>query len=103
MCSRWEKPSRTTASRRSVSPLLPTLMMARALARGSGDRASMFSVGVDHGWGPHWQQLGKEAQLGDEIGLHGRVVVQMIAAKVSESRSFQPYAVQAMLVEAVRG
>ena len=49
------------------------------------------------------QQLGEQPQLGGEIGLDGRVIVEMIAAEVGEGGGLQPHAVEPVLVEAVRG
>src|SRR5262249_41232338 len=76
---------------------------ASAGARGGDYLGCRSDVGVDNGGSARRQQLGKEPQFGGEIGFHGGVIVEMIAAEIGEGRSFQPYAVEAVLVETVRG
>ena len=66
-------------------------------------RAASGSVGVDDGGAVLRQQLGEQAQLGGEIGLHVGMVVEVVAAEVGEGRRNQAHAVEAVLVEPVRG
>ena len=63
----------------------------------------MLGIGVDDGGPARRQQLGEQAQLGGEIGLHGRVIVEVVAAEIGEGGGLQPHAVEPVLVEAVRG
>ena len=67
------------------------------------DLRAVLGIGVDDGRAVGRQQLGEEAQLGGEIGLHGRVIVEMVAAEIGEGGSLQAHAVEPVLVEAVRG
>ena len=52
---------------------------------------------------PAGSKLGEQAQLGGEIGLHARVIVEMVAAQIGEGRGLQLHAVEPVLVEPVRG
>ena len=63
----------------------------------------MLGIGVDDGGAARRQQLGEQAQLGGEVGFHGRVIVEVVAAEIGEGRRLQPDAVEPVLVEAVRG
>jgi hypothetical protein len=73
-------------------------------ALGGGDHLRcMLGVGVDDRRCVGRQQLGEQAQLGGEVGLHARVIVEMIATEIGEGGSLQLNAVEPVLVEAVRG
>ena len=86
------------------SPALPTVRTVRPAPRRGGDHlARVLGIGVDDGNAVGRQQLGEQAQLGGEIGLHARVIVEMVAAEIGEGGGLQPHAVQPVLVEAVRG
>ena len=75
-----------------------------ARAPGGGDHLrGVLGIRVDDGNAARGQQLREQPQLGREIGLHGRVIVEVIAAEVGEGCSLQPHAVEPVLVEAVRG
>ena len=76
-----------------------------AVEQGSHDDhlVRLFGVGIDDRNSVGREQLGEEAQLGREIGLDRRVIVEMIAAEVGEGGGLQPDAVEPVLVEAVRG
>jgi hypothetical protein len=63
----------------------------------------VLGIGVDDGNAVGRQQLGKEPQLGRQIGLHARVVVEVVAAEIAEGGGPQAHAVEPVLVEAVRG
>ena len=75
---------------------------AGALRRGDHLRR-VLGVGIDDGHAVGRQQLGEQPQLGGEIGLHARVIVEVVAAEIGEGRRLQPHAVEPVLVEAVRG
>jgi hypothetical protein len=74
-----------------------------AVASRSDHLGRMLGIGVDDGGSVRRQQLGEEAQLGGEIGLHAGVIVEMVAAQIGEGRSLQPDAVEPVLIEPVRG
>ncbi len=52
---------------------------------------------------PAGSTLLEQAQLGGEIGFHRRVVVEMVARQIGESRGGKLHAVQPILIEAVAG
>ncbi len=71
---------------------------------GSGDGAvGPIGVGVDDGRAVLGQQLGEEAQLGGEVGLDGRMIIEVVASKIGEGGGLEAHAVEAVLVEAVGG
>ena len=76
---------------------------APAVARRRDHLRGMLGIGIDDGGPVGRQQLGEQAQLGGEIGLHAGVIVEMVAAQIGEGRGLQPDAVEPVLVEAVRG
>ena len=98
------KRSAASSSSRSVSPARPTVSDGAARASGRRDHlAGVLAVGVDDGHAIRRQQLGEQAQLGGEVGLHRRVIVEVVAAEVGEGRGLQSDAIEPELVEAVRG
>ena len=52
---------------------------------------------------PALQQLVEQAQLGGEIGVRRRVIVEMVARQIGEGAGREAHAVEPVLVEAVRG
>ena len=78
----------------------------QALAAGLGDAADAGAVRVvevDDGGGALREDALEEAELGPEVGLEVRVVVEVVAADVGEAGGGEVDAVEAELVEAVRG
>ncbi len=63
----------------------------------------MLVIGVDHGGAARLHEIGEQPQLGGEIGLERRVIVEMIAAEIGEAAGRDAHAVEPVLVEAVRG
>ena len=60
-------------------------------------------IGVDHGDAVGRQEGVEQPQLGVEIVVDRRVIVEMIAAEIGERRSLDRDAVEPALIEAVRG
>ena len=60
-------------------------------------------VGPDHRRAIGRKQLVEQPHLGLEIGLHRRMVVEVVAAEVGERDGLQRHALGAVLVEPVRG
>ena len=76
--------------------------VAAGVARRRDDLAGVFGVRIDDGDAVGRQQLGEQAQLGGQVGLHRGMVVEVIAAEVGEGGRLQPHAVEPELIEAVR-
>ena len=60
-------------------------------------------VDVDHRRAARQHQIGEQAQLGGEIGLHGRMIIEMVARQIGEGAGGDAHAVEPVLVEPVRG
>ena len=67
------------------------------------DGARRGSTRVHHRHPAVGQDVGKQAQLALQVGVHGPVVVQVVAAEIGESRRRHLHPVQAVLGEAVAG
>ena len=66
-------------------------------------RVGMLVIDIDHGGAARLDQVAEQPQLGGEIGLECRMIVEMIAADIGEAAGRDPHAVEPVLVEAVRG
>ena len=79
-------------------------MIARPARRATAITSfACVGVGIDDRNAVRRQQLGEQAQLGGKVGLHARMIVEVIVAEIGEGRGFQLDAVEPVLVEAVRG
>ncbi len=67
------------------------------------DPRGLRRVGIDDGDRPFGQEALEEPELGREIGLDGRVIVEVVAAEIGEGGSREAHAVEPPLVEPVRG
>ena len=68
------------------------------IAAGVDDSRTGRIVDVHHGAAVGLQQLGEQPQLGGQIGLHGAVVVEVIARQVGEGCGADPDPIQSILV-----
>ena len=89
-------------------PQIPAASPDRAdrpsCAFGRGDHPlGIGAVGIDDRRAARRQQIGEQAQLGREILLDARVVVEMVAAEIGEARRGDPHAVEAALLDPVGG
>ena len=75
---------------------------AARLGRGH-HRVGMIVIGIDDGRGARRQQSLEQPQLGGEIGLEARMIIEMIARDVGEAAGRDAQAVEPVLIEAVRG
>ena len=66
------------------------------------DLGRLGIVGPDHRRPIRRKKLVEQPHLGFEIGVHRRVVVEMVAAEVGEGDGLQRHAFGAMLVKTVR-
>ena len=84
--------------------MAPTLKGGRPRARRRRDHTRRDgAVGVDHGRRAFGQQIAEQPQLGGEVILFRRVVIHVVARQVGEAGGGEPDAVEALLVEPVRG
>ena len=60
-------------------------------------------VDADHRGAAGRDQVGEQPQLGGEIGLDGRMIIEMIARQIGEGAGGDAHAVEPVLVEPVRG
>src|SRR5919108_4495954 len=67
------------------------------------DDLGLLVIGRDYGGATRLDQIREQAQLGGKIGLQGRMIVEMITAKISESAGGNAHAVEAALIESMRG
>ncbi len=74
---------------------------ARAARVDHGPRFRM--IGGDDGRAVGRDKLGEQPQLGGEIVFDGRVIVHVVSAEIGERRDPHAHAVEAMLIETVRG
>ncbi len=101
--------SRSRRASASIEPdrarrAAPTVNSAQAARARRLDHARRdVAVGVDHRRRAARQQLAEQPQLGGEIGLHRRVIVQVVARQIGEGAGGEPHAVEPLLVEPVRG
>jgi hypothetical protein len=65
------------------------------------NRLGSIAVGVDDGRSPDGQQLVEQARLGREIGVHRRMIIEMLVRQIGEGGGGQAQTVEAMLVETV--
>ena len=68
-----------------------------------GDRFEVGRISVQDCGAVMRQKKPEESKLGVEIGRFGLVIVEMVTAQVGERRSGKPNAIQAILIEAMRG
>ncbi len=73
-----------------------------ALLRRRDHRAAMLVIDVDHRSATVCHQIIEQPELGREIGLDARMIIEMIAAQIGEAARRDTHAVEPMLVEAVR-
>jgi len=76
---------------------------AAAGHHGGGEDAKGVGIGVEHRRRSARQQGIEKPQLGGAIGLHGLVIVEVILGEIEEGGGGEAHAVQAPLVNAVRG
>ena len=63
----------------------------------------MLVIDVDDRRGAGLQQILEQPQLGGEISLEARMIIEMIARDIGETASRDAQTVEPVLVEAVRG
>src|SRR5262245_16836900 len=68
-----------------------------------GDESGVLVIGRDHGRAAGLDQIGEQAQLGGEISLQRRVIIEMVAAEIGEAAGRHAHAVEAALIESMRG
>ena len=77
-------------------------MLSRAVATDHlGKARAVGVVDIDDSGATRHQKLGEEPGLGGEIGLHVRMVIQMIAAQIGEGRDMDVQPVQTALSQPV--
>src|SRR3974390_827574 len=74
-----------------------------ALLRRCDHLPGIAIVDIDYRGAVRRDQVGEQPQLGGEIVLYGGMVIEMIARKVREGTGGDTHAVEAILIEAVRG
>ena len=74
-----------------------------ALFRRLDHLAGIAIVDVDHRRAARRDQVVEQPQLGGEIGLDGRMIIEMVARQIGEGAGGNAHAVEPVLVEAVRG
>ena len=74
-----------------------------ALPRHGKERLRLGVIGRDHGRCSRREQPAEQAQLGVAVVLDRRMVVEMIARQVGEAAGGDAHAVEAVLIEPVRG
>ena len=86
------------------SPASPTVMSFKpALFRGRDHLPGIAIVDVDHRRAVGRDHFVEQPQLGGEVVLEGRVIIQMVAGDIGEGAGRDPHAVEPVLVEAVAG
>ena len=74
-----------------------------ARLRGGDDGLRVLVVDIDDRGAARFDEDREEPQLGGEVGLEAQVIVQMIARDVGESAGGNAQAVEAVLIEPMRG
>ena len=87
-----------------MSRARPTVDDRQAARLGGGDhRVRMFVIDIDDRGAAWREQFLEQPQLGGEISLEARMIIEMIARDVGESRRRDLQSVEPILVEAMRG
>ena len=71
--------------------------------RGLDHLPGIAIVDIDHRGAAGRDQIAEQPQLGVEIGLDARMIIEMIARQIGEGAGGDAHAVEPMLVEPVRG
>jgi hypothetical protein len=74
-----------------------------AASRCRRDDLGLLVIGRDYGRTTRLDQIREQAQLGGKISLQGRVIIEMITAEIGESTGGNAHAVEAALIEPMRG
>ena len=101
---RLREPIDLAADEPDAGPLPPDRDDAQPPPRGRSDHPiRRRMVGRDHGGTVRCDDALEQDQLGGEISLLGRVVVHVVARQVGEATDRHAHAVDAVLIEPVRG
>jgi hypothetical protein len=60
-------------------------------------------IGGDHGRAPRRDEFAEQPELGREVMRDGRMVIHVVAREIGEAAGRHAHAVEAILVEPVRG
>ena len=58
-------------------------------------------IDIDYSGAAGLDKISKQPELGFQISVEARMIIQMVARDIGEAGGFHPHAVEAMLIEAV--